>query len=864
MAKKSIDFDSIASGLFSRTEQYADRVRQHYATAVDELLKLAATATPNGSAAFSFADNTRLSNKANEILRGLYSAVYNEIQNGVKAEWGYANVSCDTLIESLFGKGLNEDNHFARWFSRNEEAMDAFLKRKNAPGGLNLSKTIWKYTGDFRTEMETALSVSLGQGDSAATVSRKVRQYLEHPDDMFRRFRVKIGDELKWNPDGTPVIDPVTGKQVSEPVYGRRWKKKVIDPATGQVTWENFNPKDYHTGRGVYRSSYKNAMRLTRTETNMAYRTSEQERWQQLDFVVGYEVKCSANHPDYDICDVLKGRYPKTFTFRGWHPQCRCFCVPILSTQEEFLNQQQAILDGDENPPAGSVNEVTRLPKNFTDWVDENEERLEEAADKGTLPYFITDNEKKKFDSDPLPIPQSPDMFNPNNPKHQTKMTTAQNVLKVAAEYPEVDVADLTAYVDAGGSVSTLWAETQAVAQKILAVKQDEQALSALLPNVHEWKKQFTSSELHSVFSAVESKLAMITSTDLAKFKSDLLFEAKWVEDKKKYSTWEVAKAAYEKKAAELEVQLHWQNVRDVLAEAKTFKTKSQPYLDLITKLEGEIAAGDLAAADLTVADMKQKRDQLKKAAARRSAASLGDAKMEAYCDAHRTFDSDIVDQASFEVLQKRGIKDCRRHWLAASDDARRWLAKYTDGDYYWINSSCWQDFTGCEEGKHISSLLDKCKISKDTVLRRGCDRDEVRSIFGDTFADTMADAIRTGDFSKLNAMMGHKGINEGFISTSFDMEGGFGGSVNFVFFAPRGTEAIYAKPISMCQDHGGKDWDGKTARKHFSQGSENEFVVNRGYTYRFVKAEAGDRFGHGSSITIYVELITRKNRRVK
>ena len=51
--------------------------------------------------------------------------------------------------------------------------------------------------------------------------------------------------------------------------------------------------KMYHPGQGVYRSSAKNAQRLTRTEINMAYRESEYLRWQQLDFIVGIRVMLS-------------------------------------------------------------------------------------------------------------------------------------------------------------------------------------------------------------------------------------------------------------------------------------------------------------------------------------------------------------------------------------------------------------------------------------------------------------------------------------------------------------------------------------------------------------------------------------------
>ena len=57
------------------------------------------------------------------------------------------------------------------------------------------------------------------------------------------------------------------------------------------------NAKAFHPGQGVYRSSYKNAMRLTLTETNAAYRLADQDRWQRMDFVVGMRVHKSKNHP---------------------------------------------------------------------------------------------------------------------------------------------------------------------------------------------------------------------------------------------------------------------------------------------------------------------------------------------------------------------------------------------------------------------------------------------------------------------------------------------------------------------------------------------------------------------------------------
>lgn len=377
--------------LFSRTEHYADNVRRLYAAATNELLKLSAMKASNGvSAAFSFSDSKRLSEQANAILRALYSGVYNEIKGGVIAEWGNANKSCDALITSIFGKKVKEDNHYARYFARNKESVDAFFKRKSEYGGLNLSQRVWKYVGDFKTEMEMALSVAMGEGKSAATISREVRKYLQRPDMMFRRFRVKTGEQDIFDADGN-----VVGK---EPVYGRVWKRKVVDAVTGNVSWQTVKLKDYSFGRGVYRSSYKNAMRLARTETNMAYRTADQERWRQLDFVIGYRVVLSDNHPEPDICNDLsakrgekgsRGVYPKDFVFKGWHPQCRCYVVPILADEKEFDKIQEAILNDEPIPESKSV--IREPNKYFQDWWKSNKSRVAEAQ---SLPYWVKDNPK--------------------------------------------------------------------------------------------------------------------------------------------------------------------------------------------------------------------------------------------------------------------------------------------------------------------------------------------------------------------------------------------------------------------------------------------------------------------------------------
>ena len=133
------------------------------------------------------------------------------------------------------------------------------------------------------------------------------------------------------------------------------------------------------------------SIRLARSEINMAYRTAENERWKQMDFVVGYEIRLSGSHhhrmPHGDICDTLAGKYPKDFVWTGWHPNDLCYKIPILKAEEEFW-----VWDGRSEVTTNSVNEVKDVPDNFKTWVTDNQQRIYDATKRGTLPYFLKDN----------------------------------------------------------------------------------------------------------------------------------------------------------------------------------------------------------------------------------------------------------------------------------------------------------------------------------------------------------------------------------------------------------------------------------------------------------------------------------------
>ena len=377
MAKgKYLSGKQLQQALFKRTEGYAANVRAIYNDSLGKIIEIVKGTELEPGVPFSFSEYG-YTDEVQPILRNMYSRVYQAIRTGIQKEWMFASENNDELVKAVFGDSSIEDNHFAKYFLRNREAMDAFFARKTQ--GLDLSQKVWKYTSQYKGELEGTLDLAIGEGTPANMLASQIQQYLQDPDRWYRRFRVKIGED----DDGNPI-------------YGRIWKRRIFDPEDGIYKWINDDPKHYHPGQGVYRSSYRNAQRLARSETNIAYRSADFERWQQLDFVVGVEIKLSNNHPELDICDQLKGIYPKDFKWTGWHPNCRCYMVPVLATDQELDDMVDRILSGEEpgNLSVESSNEVTEAPESFKKWLEDpkTQERMEKAEAKGTLPYFIRDN----------------------------------------------------------------------------------------------------------------------------------------------------------------------------------------------------------------------------------------------------------------------------------------------------------------------------------------------------------------------------------------------------------------------------------------------------------------------------------------
>lgn len=330
-------YDSIHDKNLAR---YMKKVRASYIKAIKAVSELAVGISLNANNEFYFRNHPEVSKKVNAVLKTLHSEVYSATVSGINTEWELAVEKNNELTQYVFGKNLDElpTQYRTKYLSNNGAARRDFVFRKEK--GLGLSDKVWKNTRQFKTELELALELGIGKGKSAQSIARSTAEYLNDPNKLFRRVREGENGPLRLSKAA----------------------------------------KAYNPGQGRYRSSYKNALRLTANETNFSYEGSQHEKRQQQDFIVGIEIKVSPRHVPSDdkggvSCIDLQGKYPKDFDWTyKWHVNCRCMSLNILKTREELDADTDLILSGKE-PNTPSKNQIKKIPGNYTGYLKDNKDK---------------------------------------------------------------------------------------------------------------------------------------------------------------------------------------------------------------------------------------------------------------------------------------------------------------------------------------------------------------------------------------------------------------------------------------------------------------------------------------------------------
>ena len=438
-----------------------------------------------------------------------------------------------------------------------------------------------------------------------------------------------------------------------------------------------------------------------------------------------------------------------------------------------------------------------------------------------------------------------------------TDRKVAMNVMKVAANYGETDISSvLSALKSADYTLARKEAKT--LANAISAIKKDELSLSALIPDVNKWHKQFTSQELHGVYDAVEAKLAQWQSLTLEKQVSKLQFEAvdflggNMHGVQQKYATWKVSQAAYLKKLDEVNTAIDWININKAYADVKGYSTQSKVYHKILFDLKNAMVAQDKDLAKQLIQEAQDKKNSLIQLKAKRAANKGGNGSI--------PFDADAYSQARKDAaVWAKNTKDaddilrakCGEVWRNATDEEKNAIFGYTSS-YHNINEplrgltyygSAADTQLGLDRIPLMESIINKSYYDKDIWLQRGGGMVELKKYGLSNYASA-TDA-------EIMALVGKEGTEGAFTSAGVAKGKGLGGNVITNIYAPRGTKMMYAEPYSSFGNGSGRSWDGIAKQSTF--GSESEIILQRGTTFRVTKVEKS-----GNTWYIDVEVINQ------
>ena len=459
-------------------------------------------------------------------------------------------------------------------------AQTAFYERRvQRQGGLSLSDRVWNYAQMGKSEIETAIANVIGdgitKGTSAEELGRAVRQYLNNPDMMYRRYHKMI-------------VDNAGHKR-----HVVRWYRRHIDE-NGNVTFKD-EPLE-KVGTGTYRSSRMNSLRLMRTEINMAYHNANNERWQREPFVIGIRIWLSPEHPEYDICDELMGNYPKDFVFTSWHPACLCTSAPITIQGDEKKEFYRRLMDGEDMSNYVSPNAVKTPPEAWNKYINEQHDNILNAGERGKLAYHLRDNTKYWLGSfsadeqkrmgfevkksirqiaDERHLKRTPEKEQQlrnwwQQHKHQDAiMRDANKIISEIKDFPYINIQTLSEAISKN--------DYNAIEKAILKIKPQLEYEKTITPNIlldSVMRKKYGDDAVNQLYQNTSRTISKYKSLSIDSLIDKMKFEADWVVNHRSFATVKEVEAYYLREAERLADKKAFDEIISKISSAKPFMSK--------------------------------------------------------------------------------------------------------------------------------------------------------------------------------------------------------------------------------------------------------------------------------------------------
>ncbi len=204
------------------------------------------------------------------LRKSLAGSIRRGISNSVDAAFKAQILSLNAagIAKRLIQIGtsyLGKDGQVIRWDAAKEAFLDSAWSRMNTqavsavmawkPSGIAFSDRVWDISWQSQKKILSIIEQGVVEGKSAARLSRELRQFLAQPETL-------------------------RGKALA-----------ALEP-----------------GPGVYRSAYKNAMRLARTELNRAYHEGTRRYAQQKTWIDGFFWRVGNAAPCQD-CLAYKDKF---------------------------------------------------------------------------------------------------------------------------------------------------------------------------------------------------------------------------------------------------------------------------------------------------------------------------------------------------------------------------------------------------------------------------------------------------------------------------------------------------------------------------------------------------------------------------
>lgn len=152
-----------------RATQFGGYVTRIYDSYVEEFARLVERGSYDPEKTFSFDDYPGAKEKVGRLMTKISGEIVAYIDRGTRQEWEESQKKNDSLVNRILSRSKLSREQVERFYNHNLASLDQFQKRKVK--GMDFSRRVWKYTEQFKEEIELGIDVALGEGRSAARLS---------------------------------------------------------------------------------------------------------------------------------------------------------------------------------------------------------------------------------------------------------------------------------------------------------------------------------------------------------------------------------------------------------------------------------------------------------------------------------------------------------------------------------------------------------------------------------------------------------------------------------------------------------------------------------------------------------------------